>query len=56
MKGGVTEMDNVLLGLCCSKNSTTNKRRTKGFIYRSISQIDFISSSNGCPASIAALI
>lgn len=42
MEGDVTEKDNVLLGLCCSKNSTTNRtRRKEGFIYRNISQINF---------------
>lgn len=41
MEGGVTEKDNVLLSLCCSKNSTTNRTRKEGFIYRNISQVDF---------------
>lgn len=43
LEGDVTEKDNVLLSLCCSKNSMTNRTRRKEgfFIYRNISQIDF---------------
>lgn len=41
-EGDVTEKDNVLLSLCCSKNSTTNRtRRKEGFYLQKTSQVDF---------------
>lgn len=45
LEGDVTEKDNVLLSLCCSKNSMTNRtRRKEGFFYLQKHLSDWLSS------------
>lgn len=59
LEGDVTEKDNVLLSLCCSKNSMTNRtRRKEGFFLSTETslRLTFILASYGCSASVAVLI